>query len=80
MAHSPGPPAERAANGCGFAPYIPKGELGRTAVEDGVNGGDFYPTWPRRGTRLRGRFASSFGQTGVRGLSALMGRAPGALW
>ena len=33
-----------------------------------------------RGTRLRDRFASSFGQTGVRGLPALTGRAPGALW
>ena len=31
------------ANGCGFAPYIPKGELGRTAVEDESNGGDFTP-------------------------------------
>ena len=28
MAHSPGPPAERAANGCRFASYIPKEEVG----------------------------------------------------
>ena len=30
MAHSPGPPAERAANGCRFALYIPKGKSGTT--------------------------------------------------
>ena len=33
-----------------------------------------------RGIHRRDRFALSFGQTGVRGLLAFMGRAPGALW
>ena len=64
-----------------FCSDLPKEEVGgRTAAEDVTNGSDFYPTWPRRGIRLRGRFAWSFAQTGVRGLPALWGRAPGALW
>ena len=45
-----------------------------------ANGCFFAPTSRFRGARRRGRFVSSFGQTGVRGLPAFPGRAPGALW
>ena len=65
------PPVLRICHDCA----VPPSTKGQRLTAEGR-----FPPWPDRGIRRRDRFAWSFGQTGVRGLPAPMGRAPGAFW